>query len=331
MPEPQETKPPEAASPPRKKGRLGCLSIAILALIVFVIGFLAGPIGQGMFKGVHLPEWLSVDKPAPELPAEVVFHLFGFPITNSIIATWLTMGLLIVFSILVTRRLKEVPGRWQAVLEFIVGSLLNFCNNIAGQKNGRRFFPVVATIFLFVIFNSWLGLLPVFGSIFVEAEGHEVHFLRAANTDINTPMAIALMSFVFVLYFGMKTLGIGFWKQYFNFGKFFGGFGKLFTGKIGAGFSGIILGVIDIFIGLVEFLSLLVRNVSFTLRLFGNMTAGEILLLMVTFLVPYLAALPFYGLELIVGFVQALIFSSLTLIFFTMAVTSHEHGEEKHH
>ena len=404
MPE-QEQKQGETPTP-KKKGRLGCFIIGIVALVIFIIGFLAGPIGQGIFPSVHMPSFLSVQKPIPELPAGVVFHIFHFDVTNTIIATWLTMAVLILFSVLVTRNLREVPRRWQTVFEFIVGSLLNFCNNIAGQKNGRKFFPIVATIFLFVVLNGWLGLLPIYGSIgainitrtgleglitdvkalnlektaqeelispldraitslderkteetvtqweaFIDmaaeesgksltaaqsdtlvedAKKMETHLLRAANTDINTPLAIALTSFVFVLLFGMKSQGLGFWKQYFNFGKSLNGLLLLFKGKVGSGIGGFFLGIIDIFIGIVELLSLLVRNISFTLRLFGNMTAGEILLVMVTFLVPYFVALPFYGLELIVGFVQALIFSSLTLIFLSMAVASHEHAEHEH-
>lgn len=335
MPE-QDEKRPEEVPAPKKKGLLGCsfplaITIIVTAVIVFVIGFLAGPIGKSMFSGLHLPEWLSVRQPEPELPAEVVFHVAGFPITNSIIATWLTMIVLVVFSFLVTRRLKEVPGRWQTVLEFAIGSLLNFCKSVAGERNGRRFFPIVATIFLFVIFNGWLSLLPVFGSIFVHTEEGEVHLLRAANTDLNTPLAVAIISFVSVEFFGLKILGLSYLKKFVNVGKFFAGLGQIVRGKVGAGLSGLLLGIIDIFIGLVELVSELVRMVSFTLRLFGNMTAGEILLLMATFLLPFFFADIFYAMEILVGFVQALIFSGLTLIFLTVAVTSHEHGDEKHH
>jgi F-type H+-transporting ATPase subunit a len=169
------------------------------------------------------------------------------------------------------------------------------------------------------------------GELVAEAKEMEPHLLRPANTDINTPLALALISFVFVLFFGLRALGLGYLKQYFNFGQLFIGLGQLVRGRIGAGLSGILMGIINVFIGLVELLSMFTRVISFTLRLFGNMTAGEILLLMATFLIPYLFALPFYGLELLVGFIQALIFSALTLIFLTVAVTSHEeHGEESH-
>lgn len=316
-----------------KKGLLGLsfpltIVIVIVLLLLFVVGLASGPLGKSILGDVGLPGWLSVPQPHPELPAEVVFHIFGFPITNSIVAAWVTIIVLVGFSFAVTRRLRLIPQRWQALLEFILGALLSFCQSVAGESNGRRFFPVVATIFLFVAFNGWLSLLPGFGSIIVHSAEGEAHLLRPANTDINMPLAIALMSFISVGFFGIRSLGTGYIKKFLNVGQFMGGMRQLSRGKLGAGLNGIFLGVIHIFIGLIEGLSNLVRIVSFTLRLFGNMTAGEILLLMATFLVPFLFALPFYGLELLVGFVQALIFAGLTLIFLTVAVASHE--EEVH-
>ncbi len=328
----QETTEQEGKQKP-KKGCLGCsfpliIGVLLVVLVLFLIGFASGPLGATMLGDIGLPSWLSVPQPHPELPAEVVFHLFGFPITNSVIATWLTIIVLVGFSYAVTRRLRLIPRRLQALLEFVIGALLSFCQSVAGEKNGRRFFPIVATIFLFVIFNAWLSLLPGFGSIIVHTAEGETHLLRAANTDINTPLAVALISFFFVEYFGLRSLGPGYLKKFVNVSQFLAGLRHLTRGKLGAGLSGLFLGVINIFIGFVETLSEFIRIISFTFRLFGNMTAGEILLLMATFLIPFLFALPFYGLELLVGFVQALIFGGLTLIFLTVAVTSHE--EESH-
>jgi len=318
-----------------KRGCLGCsfpliIGLVLIFFVLFLLGFASGPLGKTMLGGLGLPEWLSVSRPHPELPAEVVFHLFGFlPVTNSIIAAWFTIIFLVGFSFVVSRRLRLIPRRWQALLEFALGALLSFCQSVAGERNGRRFFPVVASIFLFVAFNAWLSLLPGFGSILVtRAEGESVHLLRAANTDINMPLALAISSFVLVTCFGLSDLGLHYLGKFFNVGRFVGGLRYLVMGKFGAGLGGIFTGVINIFIGFVETLSELVRIISFTLRLFGNMTAGEILLLMATFLIPFIFAMPFYGLELLVGFVQALIFSGLTLIFLTVAVTSHEHNEE---
>ncbi len=316
-----------------KKGCLGCsfpllVGIMLVFLALFVVGFVSGPIGKSMFPGISLPSWLSVPQPHPELPAEVVFHLFGFPITNSVIAAWFTIVVLVGFSYAVTRRFKLIPGRLQMVFEFLIGWLYNFCQSVAGEENGRRFFPVVATIFLFVAFNAWLGLLPGFGSITVHTAEGEAHLLRSANTDINMPLALALVSFFFVEYFGLRALGIRYLGKFLNVGQFFSSVGQIARGKVRAGLSGLVTGLINIFVGGLEALSELVRIVSFTLRLFGNMTAGEILLLVAAFLVPWVFALPFYGLELLVGFVQALIFGGLTLVFLTLATSAH--GEETH-
>ena len=311
-----------------KRGVLG-LSFPVFAGLLFiffmllVVGFISGPLGRSLFGDLGLPSWLSVPQPELELPAEVVFRLFGFPITNSIIAAWLTMIVLVAFSYAVAHRMKIIPGRWQSAFEFLLGWLYNFCRRVAGEEKGRQFFPVVATIFLFVAFNAWLSLIPGFGSIMVTtAEGAHVPLLRGANTDINMPLALALVSFVFVEYFGLKSLGIRYLGKFLNVGQFFTSTGQVLRGRLRAGLSGLFTGFIHIFVGFLETLSEFVRIVSFTFRLFGNMTAGEILLLIAAFLIPWVFALPFYGLELLVGFVQALIFGGLTLVFLTLA-TAH--------
>jgi len=188
----------------------------------------------------------------------------------------------------------------------------------------------VATIFLFVITNAWLSLIPGYGSIFVtNSEGETVHLLRGVNTDINLPLALALVSFVFVEYWGLKTVGVfRYLGKFFNTRRFFAATKQIFKGNLREGLSGLFSGVIDIFIGFIELLSELVRIISFTFRLFGNMTGGEILLLMMLFLSPFILAIPFYGLELLVGFIQALIFGGLTLVFATIAVTPPHTAEE---
>jgi len=315
-----------------KRGCLGCsfpliIGILVVFIALFVLGFLAGPIGQKLIPGVQLPEWMSVPRPDPHLPAPVIFHLFGLPIlpiTNTIIGGWLTVVILVLISFVVTRRMKIIPGRLQTAFEFVLGWLYDLCQSIAGEENGRRFFPFITTIFLFVLFNAWLSLIPGFGSIEINIEGHEFELFRGANTDVNTPLALALVSFVFVEYFGLKTLGIRYLRKFINVGQFFRSVGQIFKGRFKAGLSGLFSGFIDMFVGVLETLSEFIRIISFTFRLFGNMTAGEILLLIAAFLIPWVLALPFYGLELLVGFVQALIFSGLTLVFVTMAVTPHE-------
>ena len=319
----------------KKRGCLGCsfplvIGLLVVFLVIFIVGFVIGPLGQSML-GIEMPEWLSglvVDRPAPPLPAETVFHIFGFPITNSVIGAWITIIVLVGISYIITRRMKLVPGRLQAAFEFLIGWLYDLCVSVAGEENGRRFFPVVATIFLLVGFNAWLALLPGFGSITAHTAEGEIHLIRAANTDINMPLALALTSFVFVEFYGLKTLGIRYLGKFLNFRELFAAFGQLAKGKVIAGVQGLFTGGMTVFAGLLEGLSEFIRIISLTFRLFGNMTAGEILLLVVAFLIPWLFAIPFYGLELLIGFIQAIIFGGLTLIFLTLAVQPHE--EEAH-
>jgi F-type H+-transporting ATPase subunit a len=313
---------------PKKRGCLGCsfpvlIIVIVITLAVVIVGFLAGSLGQKML-GIDMPSWLVPEAPDPHLAAPVIFHIGPWPITNSILATWLTVIVLVLGSWLITRRMKLIPGRLQMMFEAALGWVYDLCVSVAGETNGRKFFPVIATIFLFVLFNAWLSLLPGFVSILV---GHHELF-RGANTDVNTPLAIALVSFVFVAYFGLKEARMGYVKQYINLGGLFRSIGQVFKGKVKTGLSGIFSGAVDAFVGGLELLSMFIRIISFTFRLFGNMTAGEILLLIAVFLVPMVLALPFYGLELLVGFVQAFIFSGLTLVFVTMAVTPH--GQEAH-
>lgn len=184
MPEKEGTGQGEELAP--RKGLFGCsfpiiIGIVVVLLVLFLVGFASGPLGKSIIGDVGLPDWLSVPQPHPELPAEVVFHPFGFPLTNSVIGAWLTIIVLVGFSYAVTRRLRLIPRRLQATLEFILEALLNFCQSVAGEKNGRRFFPIVTTIFLFVIMNGWLSLLPGFGSIIVHTAEGEAHLLRGGQ------------------------------------------------------------------------------------------------------------------------------------------------------
>ncbi len=298
-------------------------------MVLLVGSFIFGPLGSKLFN-IEGPEFLQVSEPHVILPAEGIIHLSFFTITNTLLASWLTIVVLAVGFYFCTRKMKLIPGRAQAFAEFIVESLLNFIEGAAGQKNARVLFPIVATIFLYVITNAYLALVPVFGTIGVEEGGHAIiPILRSANTDINVPLSIAIISFIAVEYWGFKTIGVlHYINSFFNVGQIRSGFADLFRGKIKPAISGIFLGLINLFVGCLEVLSHFIRVVSFTFRLFGNMTAGEILLLVISFLVPFVVAIPFYGLELLIGFIQALIFAGLTLVFGVIALTPH--SEEEH-
>ena len=209
-----------------------------------------------------------------------------------------------------------VPGRLQNLAEMIIEGLLGFVESVIGRDMARRVFPLIATIFLFVLFNAWIALLPIYPTLgFKDSHGDvAVHLLRSAGTDLNMPLALALVSFVFVEYLGLRALGLGYLNKFVPIGPFFRSIRqKQFFGAF-----------IALFVAFLEFVSELVRIVSFSFRLFGNMTAGEVLVLMATFLVPFVATVFVYGLELLVGLVQALIFAGLTLVFATVAIAPHQ-------
>lgn len=301
--------------------------VFIILLVLFILGFISGPIGSRLLN-IEPPSVLSISKPHVVLPAEGIFKVSAFTVTNTLIASWLSIIVLVCLFYFCTRKMKLIPRRLQGFAELIVELLLNFMKGIAGEKNARMLFPVVATIFLCVLTNAYLALLPFFGTIgFHEIyEGKEIFvpLLRAANTDVNVPLSIALVAFVFIEFWGLRALGFSrYLNGFFNFGQLHGGFTNLVKGKIRPAISGIGLGFINLFVGALEIFSHFIRIVSFTFRLFGNMTAGEILLVLVCFLVPLIATIPFYGLELLIGFIQALIFAGLTLVFGTIALTPH--------
>ena len=320
----------------KPKSKKSLLPVVFL-LALLVVGLCLGPIGAGFFP-FQLPENLRVPRPHVKLPAEEIFHAANFSITNTLIASWLTILLLAVLFYFCTRKMRVVPGRLQALAEIIVESLLGFVEGVAGKLHGRLLFPGIATIFIYVITNAYMGLLPIFGSIGFYEHGHggEVEFvplLRAANTDINLPLSIALMSFILVESWGMKVVGFfHYTSEFINVRQLSLGLKQLVTGKLGEAPLNIVFGFVNLFVGVLEIFSHMTRMLSFTFRLFGNMTAGEILVLVSCFLIPMIFTIPFYGLELLIGLIQALIFSGLTLVFGTVAISSaHEEAEEKHH
>jgi len=282
----------------------------------------------------------GVALPAIEIAAEPVFHIGGFAITNTMLAGWISMIVLILLAYFGTRKMNLVPSGLQNVMETIVEAFLGLVENMAGRRWGRRFFPIVMTIFLWLLVSNWMGMLPFYGSVgelLPAAEGKVGYrvdtlgggvgiltgqqapageegfvlapFLRSAATDLNLPLALALISVCLSQVFGVRSLGIRYFSRFFNFN---------FK-------HGIFDGIIGMIVGFFELISETAKIISFTFRLFGNIFAGEILLGVLAFLIPYLVSIPFYGLELFVGAVQALVFAALTLVFFTLAVKGHDH------
>lgn len=301
--------------------RLVLLGAVVLAG-VSLLGFVLGAVGAA-FSGQD--PFLPV--PEVHLAPQTVFHLGGFGITNTLLSAWLTSLVIILLFVLGTRRMRLVPTGLQNLLEALVEVLYGFVVSVAGERFGRQIFPLLATIFVFVAFNAWIALLPIYPTVGLKEGGADhvtTHLLRAAGTDINMPLALAIISFVFAEVWGFRAHGLGYLREFVRVGGMFRGAVSLKPGAF-------LFGAIDAAIGGLEAISHLVRLISFTFRLFGNMVAGEIVLLMVTFLLTFSGLLIiFYGLELLVGGVQALIFVGLTLVFTVIAVAPHEAGEGEH-
>lgn len=245
----------------------------------------------------------------PTLSSETIFHIGSFEVRNTLITSAMTILLLTIMGLVLKRKKYAiVPGGFQNLIESIVGGLFDFFDSAVGdRKKTERFFPIVATIFLFVIVSNWMGLFPGFGSIGIwhSEEGKQVliPILRSTFADVNMTFALALISVTSCQILGFAMLGF---KDYG--GKFFV---NPFKNPIGC------------FVGILELFSEFSKMISFSFRLFGNVFAGEVLLLVISFLVPIIAPLPFYGLEIFVGFIQALVFSFLTMVFLNLATTSH--------
>ena len=243
------------------------------------------------------------------LAAEPLFKLFGvLPVTNTLLMAWLTMALLVLGSLFLAKRLKSVPGRAQLMMEMTVDWGINLVAEVLGSKErARKFFPLVATIFFFVILSNWLGLLPGIGTVGIREGEHLIPVLRSTYSDVNMTLALALISVIITQAAGIAALG------------FFKYAGKFITFKSAMGF----------FVGLLELISEVSKLISFSFRLYGNILAGEVLLVVIATLIPYLAPLPFLGFEVFVGFIQAFVFAVLTLVFISLA-TSDPHAESAH-
>jgi F-type H+-transporting ATPase subunit a len=313
--------------------KLGCSSrLGIILIIVLVAlllaSFITGPLGSKLLK-ISVPPGLQVSVPHVVLPSEAMFHVGDFKITNTLISSWITIIVLFLIFFFATRKLKMVPGRFQSFAEVIVEGIYGTVQGISGEKHVRTFFPIVATIFLYVATNGLLALIPLWGTWGPIEAGKEgtviVPFLRAANTDVNLTLSIALVSFFFIEFLGFSKIGpLHYIDSFFQFSAI----GKAIKNKQwGSAFG---FGFINIYVGLLEILSHFIRIISFTFRLFGNMTAGEILLGVMTFLVAFIVPVMFYGLETLVAFLQAMIFAGLTLVFGVMAVTPHSEEAAEH-
>ncbi len=282
-------------------------------------------------------------QPHISLSAEKIASVAGFSITNSLFMTWIVMVVLFLLSWMVCRRITHIPSNLQLAVEIILDGLYGLFSSVVGENNIKMFFPLLASIFLFVVASNWSGLFPGVGTIGLTqeikivqklispalavtaavkdspiesfevpaesaAENQEakteanefIPLLRGPTADLNTTLALALVSVFALQYYGFKSLGFGYLSKFINFSN-----------------------PINFFLGILEIISEAAKVISFAFRLFGNIFAGEVLLTVIAFLMPLIAPLPFIGLELFVGVIQGLVFSMLTAVFLNMATVAH--------
>jgi F-type H+-transporting ATPase subunit a len=312
--DPAKVTSPEPATRPSNRRRniilliVGVIVLDVLTYLVippFPVGQPGRPInGLGDLIGANLefPPPHVLWPAGHESPNSIAF--VDVSITNTLFTMWVVMAAIVLVAFFATRRMKDVPGRAQNAIEFAWESLENWAISLGGP-DARRHIPLFTAFFLFILFSNWSGLLPFFGKI--EA-------FRAPSSDVNVTIGLALVAFVYFHYQGFRTLGV---RGYL--GKFF-----VFTGFK----RGIASGAIDLFVGLIEFLLEFIKPVTLAMRLFGNIFGGEVALGVITALTIALVPAAMLLLEGLLNFVQALIFSTLMLMYTIIAVESH--AEEAH-
>jgi len=254
----------------------------------------------------------QAEEHGPSQQAVEIARPLGFPITNSMVVTWMVAAGLILFARFATRDMKRVPDGAQNLLEWLVEGLYGFLEGVIGAHLVRRTFWFFATIFIFILSANWFGLLPGVGTI---GWGHETPhgfridepLLRGANADLNLTLAMALVFFACWIVWALREVGpAGVLKELFAP-----------KGEM-TGVLRVLMVVVFFAAGCLEMVSILFRPVSLSFRLYGNVFAGENMLETMGKLVPglgWLLPIPFYFLELLVGFVQAIVFMLLTAVF----------------
>ena len=239
-----------------------------------------------------------------------MFTIGGFPITNTMLTMWVVMLVLFIFALLARRNMNLIPGKIQNVAEMAYEFVYGYVIGTLGTKKlADRYFPLIATIFFFVLLSNMFDFLPIFGTLTLSNGQEHVPLFHAVNADLNTPLTLAIISFLTIELSGIFTLGA--LKYASKFVNFKGGF-MMFMG------------------GLLELIGNLVRLVSLSFRLFGAIFAGEVLLLVIGYFVPYVLPVPLMAFEAFIGLLQAAVFAILTLAFIKIAIDEpHGSGQLK--
>ncbi|MES2224067.1 MAG: F0F1 ATP synthase subunit A [Patescibacteria group bacterium] len=241
------------------------------------------------------------------ISAEPVFHIGSLAFTNAFMTNLLVICIILVLAITFFKKIKKVPGRFQALGEIVMEEFIKFMTTFAGSEaRVRQFLPLVATIFCLVLASNWIGTIPGFESIgFYEMEnGHEIFvpLFRTANSDLNMTLALAIIVVIGSHIVGLTTLKGRHFKKFLV---------NPFKHPIG------------FFVGILEIVGEFSRLISLTFRLFGNIFAGSVLMLIMTTLAPYIVPVPFLGLEIFLGFIQALVFAVLAMMFMASSMEMH--------
>lgn len=258
--------------------------------------------------------------------AEPIFNIGGFTVTNSILNSWIVVVIVVVLAYSLKSRIREIPKGIQNVFEMVVDAFLGIFDSITGSRQrSLQFFPLVFSFFVFILLSNWMGLLPGVGSIgqIVLHDGHKVFipYFRGGTADLNTTLALAIIGVVLSHIFGVMALGV--WKylnKFINIQAFLD-----IPKKIRKDPTIIIVNPIKAFVGLIEIIGEIAKVASLSFRLFGNIFAGEVLLASMAAIFAFGLPIPFMFLEVIVGLIQALIFSMLILAYLTMSTSAEEH------
>lgn len=262
------------------------------------------------------------------ITAETIFHIGTFPVTNAFINSTMATLFFVVLALILGRNIKKIPGRLQNAFEALLEFLLGYFDQVTHDRTkSKKFLPIAGTLFLFILVSNWLGLFPGMGSIGIwqMTEGHAelVPILRSANSDLNLTLAMALFSVIASHILGILTLGL-----FVHLNKFIQ-LGTIWKAIRTLNPVKILTAIVEFLVGIIEIFSEVAKVVSLSLRLFGNVFAGEVLITVISGLVAYFIPLPFMAMELLVGVVQATVFSLLVLVYLTVA-TEAPHGDDEH-
>jgi F-type H+-transporting ATPase subunit a len=292
-----------------------------------------------------------------KLQPDTIFTIGAFPVTNTLLCTWISIIVLVALFYFGTRRSDLIPSGLQNLMEWAVELLLGLVEGVSGKVKGKKFFPLVATFFLFILISNLLDVIPgvdTIGSIdgaavqsahlscqpflgflpncqplwgiflFGDLSNKIIPWIRPATSDLNLNFSMALIAVITAQTFGFVTLGtLGHLSKYFNVGPFFKALVKFSP-------LGMFQGFIEFFVGLLELLGELSRILSLAFRLFGNIFAGSAVLAVFAFILPFVADIAFIPLEMFVAFIQALVFALLALVYLEIATTGHSHSESEH-